>query len=255
MPTEDRFDHAYRVLARSLLARAPGFDRCPDATLEGMMIAGSLERIPRGACLLRRGQRAEWLFMVVEGVFEANMVVADGRRHLLTFVLPGTFMGFLSCIDMGSQPHDAVAHSPSIVLKFPVEAVSRMRLVDASLHVAFEYQLAARTRLLYDALAESLLYSLRERLARQLIELVDAFGVSRDGKWTIGLQLPQADLADLLGAGRQSINVELRKLQAEGVLKIARNHIEVLDLAGLQARAPTGMRPSPLYRPHVGSDV
>ena len=103
------------------------------------------------------------------------------------------------------------------------------------LHVAFERQLANRSRRLYDAIMESLHYPLHERLALRLVELADSVGFEREGRWTIALRLSQADLADLLGASRQSVNSEMRALQAAGMLRIARELIEISDLDKLRA--------------------
>jgi hypothetical protein len=50
-------------------------------------------------------------------------------------------------------------------------------------------------------LTERMLLPLSQRLCGQLVQLVDAVGLCRGTEWTIALELPQSDLADLLGAG------------------------------------------------------
>lgn len=235
LPTESRFDHSYRTLARSLMERAPGFAQCSAALRDELVAQGRLSRLAAGEVLLQRGQRSDYFVMVIEGALEARIVLEGGRRHLLAFVLPGMFHGFLSIIDGGPQPHDVVAHLPSIVLRIPAAEVQRLRLVSQELHVAFELQMAARSRRLYDKVAETLLYPLRQRLAHELAQLAESVGLERAGRWTITLRLSQADLADLLGASRQSVNTELRALQAAGLVSIAREQIEIPDLDNLRA--------------------
>lgn len=235
LPTEPRFDQSYRVLARTLIERAPGFRLCSAALLDELVTEGLLSRFAIGETLVRRGERSDYLLMVIEGALEARIMLDTGRRHLLSFLPPGAFNGFLSIIDGGSQPHDLIAHLPSIVLRVPVATVQRMRCASRELHVAFERQLANRSRRLYDAIMESLHYPLHERLALRLVELADSVGFEREGRWTIALRLSQADLADLLGASRQSVNSEMRALQAAGMLRIARELIEISDLDKLRA--------------------
>lgn len=236
MPTDlEIHAAAYRVLARKLLAAAPGFEQCPVATIDALLEGAELARLKKGELLVRRGDQCECLILLVEGSLETSVATLDGRRHLLAFVLPGMMLGFLSFIDKGGVAHDAVAHTPALVLKMPFEQVQRQRATDPMLHFAFEVQLAQRSRRLYDLVAERMLHSLRERLASQLVELVGSFGLRRGESWTITLRLPQADLADLLGATRQSINHELRELECAGLIRIAHAHIDVLDLPALKA--------------------
>jgi CRP/FNR family cyclic AMP-dependent transcriptional regulator len=241
IPTDAGFVQSYRVLARSLLARQPGFERCPAPVIDALLADAEVARVAAGEVVAHRGQRCEHLLLVAEGALEARMIAADGRRHLLAFMLPGTLFGLLSIIDGAAQPHDAAAHVPSIVLKMPALAVQRLHATLPALGAAFELLLVDRSRRLYHALAERMLHPLSARLAGQLAQLADDVGVRREGGWTIALHLTQADLADLLGAGRQSVNAELRRLQQAGLVRVARSHIDVIDLDELRARAPQGL--------------
>ena len=108
MTTEQRFEQAYRVLARGLLLRAPGFDRCGATLIDELVASGELARLATGDAVTRRGQRCDHLVLVVEGALEARISVSDGRRHLLAFVLPGLLIGFLSVID-GGEVHQGSA--------------------------------------------------------------------------------------------------------------------------------------------------
>ena len=189
----------------------------------------------KGELLVRRGDRCEHLILVVEGSLETSVATREGRRHLLAFAAPGMLVGLLPFIDKGGMAHDTVAHTPAVVLKMPYEHVQRQRAIDPAVRHAFEVQLALRSRRLYDMVAERMLHSLRERLALQLVELADSFGVKRADAWTITLRLPQADLADLLGATRQSINNALRELEDAGLIRTTHAHIDVLDLPALKA--------------------
>jgi CRP/FNR family cyclic AMP-dependent transcriptional regulator len=241
MTTQPSFDRSYRVLARSLLGRATGFDRCPTSVLDCLVDNGQLVRLATGDIFIRRGEPSDCLVMVVEGALEATITKTDGQRHFLTFVLPGTLFGLLSLIDDGPLPHDTAAHMPTVVLKTPGAVIRRQLALSLPLHFALEQQMALRLRFVYDGLAETILFSLHDRLAKQLVSLVEQIGRKREGYWTIDLKLPQSDLADLLGASRQSVNTELRAMQEAGLLRIARSRIDILDLEGMRERRPLGI--------------
>jgi CRP-like cAMP-binding protein len=209
---------------------------------------GELVRLAAADIFMRRGEPWDYLVMVVEGALETTITTKDGRRHFLAFVLPGMLLGLLSLIDDRPPPHDAAAHMPTIVLKTPAAVVRRQLALSLPLHSALEQQMALRSRLVYDSLAENILSTLGERLAKQLVSLVEQIGRKREGYWTIDLKLPQSDLADLLGASRQSVNAELRALQEAGLVRIARSRIDILDLEGLRVRGPLNIENPVLKR-------
>lgn len=241
MSTDSRFDASYRVLGRTLLARSPGFERCPETVLDALVRDAELRSLDAGDALFQRGQRCTALSLVVEGVIGASIRTDDGRRHLLTLVLPGHLLGFLSLIDGKPQPHDALAHRRTLVMDIPASTLHHLRSTEPSVRLACELQLVERSRRLYDAMAENMLFPLRERLARQLVALAAVVGVPQGRHWVIDVPLTQADLADLLGAGRQAVNGELRRLQTDGLVRIARSRLEILDLDALRARGPHGI--------------
>jgi CRP/FNR family cyclic AMP-dependent transcriptional regulator len=244
---------SYWPLARSLLLREPGFDRCEADSIDGLLSGARLVRVARGDTVLRHGDALQDLVMVVDGVLEAGRQVGSGRRHLIALTYPGMVLGFLSCVDGGPVPHDTVAHVPSVLLLMPVEVVRRRRQIDASIRMAFEVQFAHRIRRLYDSLAEIRLLSLRQRLVKQLSTLVDSHGRQHGNEWHIDLDMPQSDLADLLGTTRQSANEELRALEREGLIRVARSRIVVLRLEALrESVAPGADDPNAKPFPGVG---
>lgn len=229
------FDLAYRKLAFALLSRAPSLAACAPSIIQTLVDEGHITALDTGQVLSRRGEPCDGLNLVVEGAFEISVTVEGGLRHMSTFVLPGTLLGLISVIDQGPRPHDVIAHTASIVLHMPLATVRRVLALEPAFQQAVALELASRSRRLYDALTDSLLLSLRERLSKQLIHLAENIGLVRDGQSVINLKLPQSDLADLLGAGRQSVNRELRDLQAQGLIKVSRTHITVLDLPALKS--------------------
>ncbi|MEJ8855610.1 Crp/Fnr family transcriptional regulator [Variovorax robiniae] len=231
---------AYWPLARSLLMREPGFDRCSVESIDALMESARLASVARGETVHLYGEPLQDLVMVVDGVLEAGRRIGTGRRHLVAFTYPGMVLGFLPCVDGGPIPHDTVAHVASVILLMPVDAVRKRRQIDASVRQAFEIQFADRIRRLYDGLAESNMLPLRQRLAKLLHTLVGSHGRKTGVEWHIELDVPQSDLADLLGAARQSVNEELRELEREGVVRMARSRITVIDLVALRARGPRG---------------
>jgi CRP-like cAMP-binding protein len=79
------------------------------------------------------------------------------------------------------------------------------------------------------------------RLAKKLLELGDTQGrLLPDGKVEIQLSLTQQDLANLVGASRESVNKVLKLYRDKGYLAIQSHRITLLLPKELRRRAELG---------------
>ncbi|WP_409492289.1 Crp/Fnr family transcriptional regulator [Amycolatopsis sp. cmx-11-12] len=75
----------------------------------------------------------------------------------------------------------------------------------------------------------------RSRLARWLLELATEVGEDTEAGWVIESTLSQQDLAARIGASRDGVAIELRKLRERGLVTTGRRRIVLHDLAALRA--------------------
>jgi CRP-like cAMP-binding protein len=71
------------------------------------------------------------------------------------------------------------------------------------------------------------------RVLRRLLEVAQRFG-ENDGTL---ITLTQDDLASMAGSTRSTANRVLKRAEADGLLRLARGRIEILDLDELARRA------------------
>jgi CRP-like cAMP-binding protein len=93
---------------------------------------------------------------------------------------------------------------------------------------------------------ESAGYDARTRLAILLLDLAEEHGVPAPrGGHSIGLPLSQQDLADAIGASRESVARALAAFRAAGVVRTARLEIIVIDPTALRAEFGSGSGDEP----------
>jgi CRP/FNR family transcriptional regulator, cyclic AMP receptor protein len=73
------------------------------------------------------------------------------------------------------------------------------------------------------------------RIARKLLELADRHGESVTGGVRIGIRVPQAELAAMVGASRENVNRALGQLVTLGALTMHEGHITITDADRLKA--------------------
>ena len=73
------------------------------------------------------------------------------------------------------------------------------------------------------------------RLAKRLLNLAELYGEDQDdGGVLIGLNLPQQELARMMGTSRESVNKQLQIWRAEGWIELARGRVTIHDHDALQ---------------------
>ncbi len=83
--------------------------------------------------------------------------------------------------------------------------------------------------------------SVRERVARLLVELVDRFGAEGpDGALSLTLPLARQDMAALLGVRAESIARAVRALEVDGVARFSGRQVTIPSLDPLLAELPEG---------------
>ena len=96
--------------------------------------------------------------------------------------------------------------------------------------------LADRVRELSSRLLEAMYLGLDRRLYRSLLALRDLYGPPSVHGTTV-IPLTQAQLADLVGGTRPTVNQILQRLVDQQVISLGRGRVEVLDAATLDRKA------------------
>jgi CRP-like cAMP-binding protein len=80
-------------------------------------------------------------------------------------------------------------------------------------------------------------YDVKVRLARIILELLDAHGVSDGVGVRLGVELSQEELGKLIGAKPDSARDATRRLRAEGLIQVRYRGVSVPNVAALRAAA------------------
>lgn len=182
--------------------------------------------------IAERGLEAKEWMACAKGSVRISSCSARGKQVTLSYLDPGSWFGDVSLLDGGRRTHDAHAHGGTTILCVSRADFESVMAMHPSLCEALLRLHARRTRQLYELLEDVNTLSLRARLAKLLLKLARRHGVESeadDFETTIGFQLPQVELARLLGASRQRINQELKAMERESVVRVDRSGLVVRD--------------------------
>jgi CRP-like cAMP-binding protein len=197
-----------------VLRQAPLFSGLDDEAAEALSASMAESRLARGEALFREGDSGDRLYVVTEGKVKLGRTSADGRENLLAILGPGQMFGELSLFDPGrwlTGRHE----------------VARGLLL----------QLASRLRKANDVVADLVFSDVPGRVAKALLDLASRFGRVADDGVHVHHDLTQEELAQLVGASRETVNKALADFASRGWLRLEARSVVLMDVERLRRRA------------------
>jgi CRP-like cAMP-binding protein len=202
-------------------------------------VASRLETLslPRGRVIFNEGEPGDSLYIVISGKIKLSRRSPDGRENVLAVMGPSDQFGELSVFDPGPRTATAttvtdvkLAKMPQSVLRPWIEA--HPEVGERLLHV-----LARRLRRTNEALADLVFSDVPGRVAKALLDLSERFGRPTDDGLRVAHDLTQEELAQLVGASRETVNKALADFAHRGWLRLEGKSVLILEPQRLVRRA------------------
>ncbi len=217
---------------RKALLRQVGFCAgLSEHTVEALAkIAGSLHR-DAGATIQLEGEPAEAMYVVVQGRVKITRIGERGREQVLMVVGPGQHFNTVPMFDEGPCPANAEALTDVALLALPRLQLQRVVEEHPPLALALLREFTGRLRHLVHLVDELALHSVQGRVAHLLLTQAEA----ADRGETVQ-PLTQADMAARIGTVREMVARTLKGFEVQGLIRIERGAITVLDRDRLAAQ-------------------
>ena len=176
-----------------------------------------------GQYIMGEGEHAPGLFIVLGGRVRLSRTAADGREQVVAMLGPGDTLNAVPIFD--GQPNHAAARAMSAVQCILLPRADLLTLIDAhpNLALAVLHQMAEQLRELMVLVEDLAFRSVRARLARTLL------AESAEGS----ADFTHQELAERAGTVREIAGRALRRLAEEGLVRLERGRVIVLDREGL----------------------
>ena len=184
-----------------------------------------VRRIGAGTLLLQQGKPVRSIG-IIQGGSVGLYHRAGLRRVMIQILREGDVLGDLPYFCKIDAPFTARSISDVTLLELEEEVLERLLATRPALSRRFLFSLASRLERMQRRLLELTQRDLRGQIASLLLDETE--------RQQRVIALPQATLAELLGAARPSVNQVLKGLEEEGLVRLAYRRVEVLDPSGLR---------------------
>jgi len=194
---------------------------------------------------LVEGSRPLGCMVVQDGLLCRYKMLANGRRQILAFLIPGDTFG-LSAIFLGRSDHGVAALTPCQVATISPAKLHGLLVQSPNIGTALWHDM-----MIQDSIAREWMTSLGqrpayERICHLLCEMrIRLAEVSLADGDRLPWPFSQAVIGDAVGLSIVHVNRTLQRLRAEGLIILRGSTLTILDWDRLQRSA--GFNPSYLY--------
>ncbi len=198
-----------------------------------------LSSLRRSTALFSQDQPADSVYLLEEGLVKLTRTNKQGSRIILTIRGPGQLIGEEALAETRPPYHaEAEVLMSATLSRIPREVLSRALATSAELTSALVTYLVEKRLALAEKVELLCLHDVEYRILHYLAELAALVTLPENGE---GHQIPitQLELADLIGATRETTSTTLNQLERRGLVKLSRRMLTVPSTTALQGAALT----------------
>jgi CRP/FNR family cyclic AMP-dependent transcriptional regulator len=219
------------------LRKAGLFQGVDSSDVEAIVSEFEIMEVARGQVLFHEGEPGDSLYIVISGKVKLGRRASDGRENLVAVMGPSDQFGELSLFDPGPRTATAVVVTDGRVARLPKAALQKWVEERPQIAMQLLRVVARRLRRTNTMLADLIFVDVPGRVAKQLLQLAQRFGSVEGGQLRVTHDLTQEELAQLVGASRETVNKALADFAGRGWLRLEGKSVVILDRERLSRRA------------------
>jgi CRP-like cAMP-binding protein len=221
---------------QEVIRKAPLFTALDDAAAASLLANMVSVKISKGSVLFAEGDEGDQLYVIAEGKLKLGTSSGDGRENLLSILGPGEMFGELSLFDPGPRTSTATAVTDAKLLSLGQEKLLPWLAENPKVSLQLLARLAQRLRRTNEAVGDLVFSDVPGRVAKALIDLGERFGKKTDEGLFVHHDLTQEELAQLVGASRETVNKALADFAGRNWLKLDGRAVLITDFERLSKR-------------------
>jgi CRP/FNR family transcriptional regulator, nitrogen fixation regulation protein len=210
IPSTIRVNAFHRPVATTMSGNYRADEREPLA--QSMQLMGAVMSYPRNAEIFGENEPAYYIYKVISGSVRTYKILADGRRQIGGFYLPGEVFG-LQFADAHTFSAEAVTNTKVLVVKR--SALTALASRDAAVGRDLFDLTSRELRRMQNCLL-LLVKSAQERVASFLLEMAERAGSGN----VVELPMSRQDIADYLGLTIETVSRTLTCLESAATIEV-----------------------------------
>lgn len=181
--------------------------------------------------LFQEGKRPRFLYYLVKGKVKCYKDHEDGKEYITNFYSEGDFIGYTALIEDAYYDETAIVMEHAEIAQIPKDDFVKMVHSDISIAAKFIHIIAKNVKEKEERLLNLAYSSLRKRVAKALINIVDKFQFTDPKK---PIEISREEIAQYIGTATESLNRTIADFKAEGLIDINKGKILPVNMDQLR---------------------
>jgi CRP-like cAMP-binding protein len=220
---------------RALLASAPLFAKLDPRDLDALVQVSRLRRLAPREELVHKGDEGGQIFLIAKGRLKATATSREGTEVTFSIMGPGEVCGELALLVGGRRTASMAALDDCEVLVLDRRDFLPVLRSRPEVAIRLLEVLAERVRRITELMEDVQFLNLPSRLAKKLLHLARSYGTRTSEGVQIDLRLSQADLGELVGTSRESVNKQMRTWTDEGIASMRSGVVTIHRVDALES--------------------
>jgi CRP/FNR family cyclic AMP-dependent transcriptional regulator len=212
------------------LKTVPLFSTLSDSDLAAMLPAMQHRTYPARACIVRSGESADGLHVLLTGRARLHLDDGNGHEIIVAEYSAGDVFGEIGLIDASARFADVQAQQPCEILFIPRKAALEWLQRDPVTTLWLLSTVLQRLGEAYRKIGNLALVDVYGRVARVLLES----GRDVKGEWLV--EPGSEQIAAMVGASREMVSRVVKNMINQGLVRRYKRKLIVLDRAALSNR-------------------
>ena len=210
-------------------------DLSPDSKAE-IDALSTTRKISQGQYIYSLGEKSDACYQLISGRINICVFSKDGDYVVLTTMHDGDCFGDVGLINERRRSNYAVASEDCVVSVLSQKNYQSLCLKYPDMLLSINKSLADRVHLAVETLEDVYLLPLYQRVAKTLIRLALNDGAPNQNGGVEVVNISQEKIGLMVGATRQSISRELKRMEKDNMLSLKYNKLTIPNLPDMIKR-------------------
>ncbi len=187
----------------------------------------SMREVKRGEVLYLQGATDKSFYILKKGAVKITKLTPQGNELILDIFSGGTVFGEMMVLEPRERDESAVVVEDGLICIMKKEDFDQLVQMVPGLAVRMNKMIGLKRWKIENRLIDLLYRTVEQRLARTFLNLLEDFGVPRDGGYLLKIKLTHKDYADLIASTRETVTATLNRMKSDGLIDFEGKYVVI----------------------------
>jgi CRP/FNR family transcriptional regulator len=214
--------------------------RLSAADADDLVRASQRKLFAKNEFIFKAGDAGRHVYFLQRGRVKIYQPAPEGKDVILWFCFPGDMFGMAEVARGGGRVVHAQACEASEVLVLSQTELTEYLQTHSAAALLIMQVLSNRLRALGDVVVNLINDDAQTRIIKLILRLATRYGVRVDQDIHLSIQLTHQEIADMVGATRQTVTSVLSQLQRQGLMRLENRRIRIESMESLDEMTNQG---------------